>query len=133
MGGLYYFFEYLPIDDSNSNKKISFDQISDTRMEKVVYDYETIPNIRFVDIPLSDDQIRKIVEWINSVPDSDVMKWSHVPSSISAGIVFRLKFNREIRIQYDLKNVYITRTDSWRKQTKYTIRQDDLKRFFDEQ
>ncbi|OAB43718.1 hypothetical protein [Paenibacillus glacialis] len=119
--------------NSNLNIKISTEQISSTQMSKVVYSHETIPNIKFIEVELTEEQIRNIADWINTVPTSSIKELNHIPSNISAGIVFRLKSKKEIRIQYDLEGIFITRTDIKSTQVMYSIYQDNLKHFFDEQ
>ncbi|MGC5771618.1 hypothetical protein [Paenibacillus pabuli] len=129
----YYSYQNLNQENEQLNKEISIHQIKSTQMTKAVYSYETIPNITFVDIKLTDEQINKIVGWINSVAGSSIIELHQTPSNISAGIAFRLHSRRDITIQYDLEQIYITRTDLKNKETKYSIVQEDLKSFFDEQ
>lgn len=129
----YYAYQYLYQVNKPINKEISVDQLDDTRMSKAVYSYEPTPNITFVDIELTDEQINNIIGWINAVPKSSIVELNQIPSNISAGIVFGLHSRKEIRVQYDLEKIYVTRTDVKNKQVKYAIVQDDLKAFFDEQ
>ncbi len=119
--------------ENNINKEIMISDISNVQMSKVVYSRDTIPNIQFIDIELTEEQVENIVEWINTVPQSAINELNQIPSNISAGIVFQLKRNKEIRIQYDLEDIFISRTDVGRSQLKYSIIQDQLKLFFDEQ
>jgi len=136
IGVLYFMFQYdgnSLVNNLNLNKEINVNQISSTQMSKAVYSHVTSPNIKFIDVELTEKQIKDITEWINSVPSSSIRKLNHTPSNISAGIVFRLKWNKEIRIQYDLDNIFITRTDITRNQVMYSIIQEQLKNFFDEQ
>lgn len=128
----YYSYQYLNQENEQLNKEISIDQIKSTQMTKAVYSHKT-PNITFVDIKLTDEQINQIVGWINSVPESSIIELHQTPSNISAGIAFRLHSRRDITIQYDLEKIYITRTDIKNKQVKYSIVQNDLKSFFNEQ
>lgn len=121
---------------SNLNKEIQVKQISSTEMSKARYTRKgSGAYIDWIDVELNQDEINNIVNWINSVPDSDRIALNQIPSntSISAGIVFRLKTGREIRIQYDLEKIYITRTDIWTGQMIYTIDQENLRDFFDQQ
>lgn len=136
VGVVYFIFQYngnSRINNSNLNKKIIVDQVRSTQMSKVVYSRVTSPNIKFIDIDLTEEQIREIADWINSVPNSSIDELNHTPLNISAGIVFRLKSNKEILIQYDLENIYITRTDIKRSQVMYSINEKNLKNFFNEQ
>lgn len=81
-------------------------------MSKAVYTKEgTGAFINWVDIKLKQDEVENIASWINSVPESEIIELNQIPSNISAGIVFRLKTDKEIRIQYDLEKIYITRTN----------------------
>ncbi|WP_379391529.1 hypothetical protein [Paenibacillus lentus] len=105
-------------------------------MSKAVYTKEgTGAIVNWVDIKLRQDEVENIANWINSVPESEIIELNQIPSnkSISAGIVFRLKNNKEIRIQYDLEKIYITRTDQKNSQVVYSINQGELMNFFDTQ
>ena len=120
--------------EPNLNTKIQVKLISSTEMSKAVYTRQGNGTfINWVDINLSQEEIENIVTWINSVSGSEITELDHIPPnlSISAGIVFRLKTNKEIRIQYDLEKIYITRTDIKNKQVIYSINQEELKNFFD--
>ncbi|MNI75322.1 hypothetical protein D3C73_1314620 [compost metagenome] len=117
-------------------KEIQIQQISSTKMSKAVYTKKgTGAFINWVDINLGPDDIKNIANWINSVPESEIVELNQIPTntSISAGIVFRFKYNKEIRIQYDLEKIYITRTDIKYKPVVYSINQRELKQFFDTQ
>lgn len=119
-----------------SLKDIQIKQISSTEMSKAVYTKEgTGAFVNWVDIKLRQDEVENIANWINSVPESEIIELNQIPSnkSISAGIVFRLKNNKEIRIQYDLEKIYITRTDIKNSQVVYSINQGELMNFFDTQ
>lgn len=121
---------------SNLNKEIQVKQISSTEMSKALYTRKgSGAYIDWIDVELNQDEINNIVNWINSVPESDRVALNQIPAntSISAGIVFKLKAGREIRIQYDLEKIYITRTDIWTRQMIYTIDQENLRDFFDQQ
>lgn len=121
---------------SNLNKEIQVKLISSTEMSKARYTRKgSGAYIDWIDVELNQDEINNIVNWINSVPDSDRIALKQIPSntSISAGIVFKLKAGKEIRIQYDLEKIYITKTDIWTRQMIYTIDQENLRDFFDQQ
>lgn len=132
LGVIYLLF----VDLNNVTREIQIKQIASTEMSKAVYTKEgTGAFINWVDIKLRQDEVENIANWINSVPDSEIIELNQIPSntSISAGIVFRLKSNKEIRIQYDLEKIYITRTDLKKSQVVYSINQGELKKFFDTQ
>lgn len=132
LGVIYLLF----VDLNNVTREIQIKQIASTEMSKAVYTKEgTGAFINWVDIKLRQDEVENIANWINSVPDSEIIELNQIPSntSISAGVVFRLKSNKEIRIQYDLEKIYITRTDLKKSQVVYSINQGELKKFFDTQ
>lgn len=136
IGVVYFFLHDLNSFPSKLSKEIQIKQIVSTEMSKVKYTREgQMTSINWIDVDLSQKDIHNIVNWINSVPDSDIIEIDQVPAntSISAGIVFRLKAKKEIRIQYDLEKIYITRTDIRTGQVLYTINQEDLRDFFDKQ
>lgn len=124
------------MSESKLNKKIQVKQVAKTEMFKALYiRNESGVFVDWIKVELSEVDINNIVNWINSVPDSDVIELNQMQSntSISTGIVFRLKDRNEIRIQYDLERIYITRTDVRTDQVIYTITQKNLKEFLDKQ
>jgi len=117
------------------DKKILIKEISHVEMSKQVYSKAGgVSYITSEDIKLTEEEIENVVNWINSVSESEVMEMEQLPNntSISAGIIIGLKFNKEIRIQYDLEKTYITRTDIKGKRILYSIDQKELKSFFNE-
>ncbi|MEJ8302724.1 hypothetical protein [Saccharibacillus sacchari] len=113
--------------------QVSTKQITNTEMGRSVYSQKNgIAFIEFEDIPLDQQQINNIIGWINDAPESAITLMDDIPSNISAGIVFTVKPNKEVRIQYDLDQVYVTRTDVNRDGLRYSIEQEELKNFFDE-
>ncbi|WP_246021054.1 hypothetical protein [Paenibacillus lentus] len=124
------------MSESKLNKKIQVKQVAKTEMFKALYiRNESGVFVDWIKVELSEVDINNIVNWINSVPDSDVIELNQMQSNtnISTGIVFRLKDRNEIRIQYDLERIYITRTDVRTDQVIYTITQKNLKEFLDKQ
>jgi hypothetical protein len=119
------------------NKEIQVKKISSTEMSKVQYTSNGLGGayIDWIKVELNQNEINNIVNWINSASDSDITELNQIPSntSISAGIVFRLKTSKEIRIQYDLENIYITRTDIRSGRVINIINQENLRNFFDDQ
>lgn len=117
------------------NRPVDIENISGTEMERAVYSY--LPaggaHVRFEDIHLNPDQINEITGWLNTAPESAITMLDNMPSDISAGIVFKVKSNKEVRIQYNRDKVYVTRTDVNRQMLRYSIEQAELKNFFDEQ
>ncbi|MCQ4088403.1 hypothetical protein [Saccharibacillus sp. JS10] len=89
--------------------------------------------IYFIDVELQQEQIEAIVNWMNSTPAHAITIRDHTPSDIVAGIVFRLSSNKEVRIQYDSENIYVTRTDLKSEGVRYSIEQHQIKDFFDQQ
>lgn len=137
-GTLYFFLGDMNsfMSKSKLNKEIQVKQISSTEMCKAQYTRKgPAAYIDWIRVELDQNEINNIVNWVNSVPDSDIIELKQIPSntSISAGIVFRLKTRKEIRIQYDLEKIYITRTNIRTGQVIYTIKQEGLKNFFDKQ
>jgi hypothetical protein len=55
-----------------------------------------------------------------------------VPGSISAGIALRLKHNAEVTIQYNRKQIIVTRTSRFNRDSKYIFDQKDLRDFMDQ-
>ncbi len=115
------------------NRPVDVEKISSSEMGRSVYSHKNGAGfIEFEDIPLDQQQIKHITSWINEAPESAITMIDGVPSNISAGIVLKVKSNREVRIQYDLDKIYVTRTDMNRDGLRYSIEQAELKNFFDE-
>lgn len=137
MGAIPFLFVGLNnVTGKSGLRHLHIKQISSTEMLKVEYKQKGDGAfINWIDVELSQDDIRRIVSWINSVPESEMMKVNRIPpnSSISAGISFKLKMNTELLIQYDLETIYVTTTDFINRQAIYSIHQGDLKGFFDAQ
>lgn len=124
------------ITTADLTKEIRTDRIKSTKMSKI--QYSKIGDGAFIDwldVHLNEVEIGNIAGWINSVSEADMTKLEHMPArtSISAGIVFNLRGRKEIRIQYDLERIYITRTDIKDRSVLYSIHQEELKAFFDNQ
>ncbi|MCR8656701.1 hypothetical protein [Paenibacillus endoradicis] len=117
------------------DKEIQLKQISKTEMSKRVYSKTGgIGYVSTEEIILNEEEIKNIIYWINPVSESEVTELKQIPNntSISAGIIIGLEANKEIRIQYDLEKIYITRTDIKGKGILYTIDKKELKSFFNE-
>ncbi|WP_027091180.1 hypothetical protein [Cohnella thermotolerans] len=112
------------------NKEIASNEVVKVNMTKWILDGVTWKQ---EDVNLSQEEINQIRSWINSVPTNRIREVQVVNPNISAGIVFELKSNAEIRIQYDKKDIYITRNDlnSDYKQTKYVVEGTQLNDFFE--
>ncbi|WP_051507149.1 hypothetical protein [Saccharibacillus sacchari] len=116
------------------NRPVDVEKISSTEMGRYVYSNQNGAGfVQFEDIPLDTQQIDNIATWINEAPESAITMLDTMPSDISAGIVFKVKSNKEVRIQYNRDKVYVTRTDVNRQMLRYSIEQAELKNFFDEQ
>jgi len=116
------------------NRPIDVEKISSTEMGRYVYSNQNGAGfVEFEYIPLDTQQIDNIATWINEAPESAITMLDNMPSNISAGIVFKVKSNKEVRIQYNRDKVYVTRTDVNRQMLRYSIEQAELQNFFDEQ
>ncbi|XEC95795.1 hypothetical protein AB6A23_04280 [Paenibacillus tarimensis] len=109
------------------HKVIASEDVEKVRMGVMVY-HE--PRIEAVDIDLTDQEINEIRSFYNSVPADRMKEVQEVNPALVAGIVFNLKSNAEVRIQYDKKDVYVTRTDKTG-QEKYIVEFPELKSFFE--
>lgn len=56
----------------------------------------------------------------------------NVSQSIIAGIALKLKHNAEVRVKYDLNDIYITQTRMFNRDSKYILHQKDLRDFMDQ-
>ncbi|MNW55922.1 hypothetical protein D3C74_336140 [compost metagenome] len=105
------------------HQKLDKSKIESIRMSKVVLQKSTFKHI---DIELKDDQKQKIINIFNSVTQESVNSMNTINSNISSGIVIRLKNKSEVRIQYDKKDIYVTRGE-----VMYTVEDNNLKEIFD--
>lgn len=72
IGVVYFLTHALNSFPSKLFKEIQLKQIVSTEMSKVKYTREgQMASINWIDVDLSQNDIHNIVNWINSVPDSD--------------------------------------------------------------
>jgi molybdopterin-biosynthesis enzyme MoeA-like protein len=112
------------------HKTISADEIVKVSMGKWVYGDV---GVEHVEVELSPEDMNNVRTWFNSVPDDRIQEVGYVNPNLAAGIVFELKSNAEVRIQYDNNDVYVTRTEpKLDSQVMYVVDYAELKSFFDE-
>ncbi|RJE90265.1 hypothetical protein D3P07_08650 [Paenibacillus sp. 1011MAR3C5] len=114
-------------------QSISADQIQGVQMSKAVYtDKDAGASVHFERLELGEEEVGKLVEWINSVPDSDITEVQSFTGSIKAAITLTITPAKTIRIQYVKDHIYIERTDTRYYPVKYMIKHSELKDFFDD-
>lgn len=121
----------IMIDDSDEkfmeqlalHQKIDETQIESIRMSKVVLNNSTYSHH---DIELNDEQNHKIINIFNSISHESVYSVNTTNPTVVAGIVIRLKNNTGVRIQYDNKEIFVTRSE-----VKYAVEDSELKELFD--
>ncbi|NGZ76948.1 hypothetical protein [Saccharibacillus alkalitolerans] len=117
---------------------LSADDVAASKMSKAVYHKESLGGsdavrIEFVDVDLTKEQSDELLSRIGKQKFSVRSHMENIPGSVRAAVMFELPFNRELRIQYNGDQVYLTRTNAWGRVDRTAIEQDDLRRFFDEQ
>ncbi|MCS7463654.1 hypothetical protein N0M98_26465 [Paenibacillus doosanensis] len=110
------------------HKTIESDEVKNVRMGVVVLKGTTFQQ---QDAGLSKQEADQFRTLFNAVPADKVREVQQVNPAIVAGVVFDLQSNTEVRIQYDDKEIYVTRTDK-RGQKKYIVDDPEMKEFFDE-
>ena len=120
-------------DQPSEGEKLFHQEIAFDKVEKVragIVDDNVMP-LDFRDIVLNQQQIKQALELLNSTPENRVREvQSYGDVSIIAGVVFELKDNSNVRVQYDKEDIYIT----WQEktgQTKYVADYPELEVFFD--
>ncbi|SMG34627.1 hypothetical protein SAMN06295960_1957 [Paenibacillus aquistagni] len=111
------------------------DEIIETRMSKSVQTrIGDMVKVHFEDAELTDADLSSIVEWINTVPDSQIMEIQQGFNHIKAGILIKLDNKRELLLQYNGQHIIMTRKgfDEQHAMVKYVIEQENLKHFFDQ-
>jgi hypothetical protein len=109
------------------HKEIAADEIIKVSMSEWVYGGSRVQQ---ANVDLNQTEINQLRSLFNSVPEDRVKEVQIVNPNLIAGIVFDLKSNAEVRVQYDKKDVYVTRTDKTG-QKKYVVEYPELKNFFD--
>lgn len=111
------------------HKAIASEDVAEVKMAEWVLDGATWKQ---KDVDLNQEEINQIRSLFNSVPADRIRNVQEVNPNLHAGIVFGLKQNSEVRIQYDKKDVYVTRTGRTG-QVKYIVDYPEIKQFFDKQ
>ncbi|MCA0757323.1 hypothetical protein KP806_19890 [Paenibacillus sp. N4] len=126
----YVIFSFLTDDSEKKfmeslslHQKINEQQIDSTKMSKVILINSTYKHI---DIDLGKEQAERIINIYNSISPESIKSINTADPSIISGIVIRLKDKSEVRIQYDRKNIYVTRSE-----IKYIIEDSELKSIFE--
>jgi hypothetical protein len=108
------------------HKELAADEIIKVSMSMWVYG----SRVEQANVGLNQTEINQLRSWFNLVPADRVKKVENINPNLIAGIVFDLNSNAEVRIQYDKKDIYVTRTDKTG-QKKYVVEYPELKSFFD--
>lgn len=111
------------MQDLSLHQMIDEKQIESIKMSKVILINSTY---KHADVYLTNEQKQKIIYIFNSIPRESINSIKPINPSISLGIVIRLKNGSEIRIQYDKKNILVTRSE-----VIYTVEDIKLKELFD--
>ncbi|RAP78453.1 hypothetical protein [Paenibacillus montanisoli] len=112
------------------HKEIASNEVVNVKM---TIGFQDGPTWKWKNVTLSELEVNEILSWFNSVPENEITEVENYTSALVAGIGIELKSNYEIRIQYDQKNVYVTRNDvkSGNALTKYILNGSELNDFFD--
>ena len=112
------------------HKEIAANEVVKVNMTKWVLDGVTWKQ---KDVELNQQEVNQIRSWFNSVPTNMIREVQNVNPNLSAGIMFEIKSNAKVLIQYDKKDIYVTRNDlkSDYSQTKYVVDGSELNDFFD--
>ncbi|MFF2887350.1 hypothetical protein [Paenibacillus sp. NPDC057967] len=113
-------------------QRISANHIQSVQMSKAVYmDTDGGANIHLERLALSEEEVGKLVEWLNSIPESTIREVPGFTARIDAAIKLTVTSGKTIQMQYDKDRIYIERTDTRFYPVKYTIEHSELKDFFD--
>ncbi|OMF12066.1 hypothetical protein BK131_18830 [Paenibacillus amylolyticus] len=128
------FLYFLITSNPDPNKPISRNQVISTEMSIAVYTRtgDGGAHVSIDNVTLSKEDIRRIVGWLNAAPESSKIPVDDVTGSISAGIALRLKHNAEITIQYNRKQIIVTRKSRFNRSSRYIVDQEDLRDVMDQ-
>ncbi|WP_458123702.1 hypothetical protein [Paenibacillus sp. Z3-2] len=134
IGAAIMFLYFLITSNPDPNKPISRNQVISTEMSIVVYTRtgDGAGHVRFDNVTLSKEDISRIVGWLNVAPESTKIPVDDVTGSISAGIALRLKHNAEVTIQYNRKQIIVTRKSRFNRSSRYILDQKYLRDFMDQ-
>ncbi|WP_433746154.1 hypothetical protein [Paenibacillus amylolyticus] len=134
IGAAIIFLYFLFTSNPDPNKPISRNQVISTEMNIVVYTRtgDGGSHTRIDNVTLSKEDISRIVGWLNAAPESAKIPVDDVTGSISAGIALRLKHNAEITIQYNRKQIIVSKNSRFNRSSKYILVQKDLRDFLDQ-
>jgi hypothetical protein len=88
-------------------------------------------NVRDIMIDLTKEDAEKLVQLNNNISSTEVNKVDDVPINIRICAVIKTSSNESIKIQYNLKDIFITYAVS-QSSANYTVRNEELKQFFND-
>ncbi|WP_339166833.1 hypothetical protein MKX75_22045 [Paenibacillus sp. FSL R5-0341] len=134
VGAAIMFLYFLITSNPDPNKPISRNQVISTEMSIAVYTRtgDGGAHVSIDNVTLSKEDISRIVGWLNAAPESSKIPVDDVTGSISAGIALKLKHNAEITIQYNRKQIIVSRKSRFNRDSKYILDQKDLRDFLDQ-
>ncbi|MGF6352254.1 hypothetical protein ABIE27_000150 [Paenibacillus sp. 4624] len=89
--------------------------------------------IRFEDAILNEEEVNKVVDWVNEAPASAKTAVDHIEGSIHMGIALRMKHNTQVMIQYNGKQIYVTKIGRFSKNSRYSLQHQALENYLDQE
>ena|GEM_PF-3253516 len=89
--------------------------------------------IRFDDAVLSEAETSRVVNWLNEAPASAKTAVDRMEGSIHMGIALRLKHNIQVTVQYNGKEIYVTKNGRFNQDSRYILHHQTLKDYLDQE
>lgn len=89
--------------------------------------------IRFDEAVLNEEETSRVVDWLNEAPASAKTAVDHIEGSIHMGIALRLKHNTQVMIQYNGKQIYVTKIGRFSKISRYALHHQALESYLDQE
>lgn len=89
--------------------------------------------IRFDEAVLNEEETSRVIDWLNEAPASAKTAVDHIEGSIHMGIALRLKHNTQVMIQYNGKQIYVTKIGRFSKISRYALHHQALENYLDQE
>ncbi|WP_342552370.1 hypothetical protein [Paenibacillus sp. FSL R7-0652] len=90
-------------------------------------------HIRFDDAVLNEEDISRVVHWLNEAPGLAKTPVDRIDGSIHMGIALRLKHHTGVTIQYNGSQIYVTKNGRFNQTSRYALHHPELKNYLDEE
>ncbi|MEI2281145.1 hypothetical protein [Paenibacillus polysaccharolyticus] len=89
--------------------------------------------IRFDAAVLNETETSRVVNWLNEAPASAKTAVDRIEGSVHMGIALKLKYNTQVTIQYNGKEIYVTKNSRLNQDSRYILHHQALKDYLDQE